>query len=383
MATTKWTKKELLSRPIEHIDITAFDARPVIDSYRDMAYTSRTLANAADIYSMMLKDKECAVVVTLAGSLISAGLKDALITMVECNMIDAIVSTGANIVDQDFFEGLGFKHYIAPGSPEAPPVDDMTLRNLMIDRIYDTYINEDDLRACDHATYEIFNAFAPGAYSSRELIESMGSYLANNPKYAKNKSIVKTCFQKRVPIFVPAFSDCSAGFGVVLQQTEAIEEGRGQVAIDSGKDFRELTDIKLACKDTGLLMLGGGVPKNFAQDIVVAAELLNERKGGKARGDIGMHKYAIQMTVADSRDGALSGSTLREACSWGKVDVVHEQMVFGELSALFPLLASDAYHRKAWKARKGFKFADLYGKTTGAPDFGAKVKIAKRQTVKA
>ncbi len=366
---TKWTKKDLLSRPIEHIDITAFDARPVIDSYRDMAYSSRTLAQAADIYSMMLKDKECAVIVTLAGSLVSAGLKKALVTLVENNMIDAIVSTGANIVDQDFFEGLGFKHYIAPGSPEAPPVDDMTLRNMMIDRIYDTYINEDDLRACDHATYEIFNAFAPGAYSSREFIEAMGAYLANNPKYAKNESLVKSCYQKRVPIFVPAFSDCSAGFGIVLQQTEAIEEGRGQVAIDSGKDFRELTDIKLACKDTGLLMLGGGVPKNFAQDIVVAAELLNERKGGKARGDIGMHKYAIQMTVADSRDGALSGSTLREACSWGKVDVVHEQMVFGELSALFPLLASDAYHRKAWKSRKGFKFADMYEKGDGMPEF--------------
>lgn len=369
MANGKWTKKDLLSRPVKHIDITAFDARPVIDSYREMAYSSRTLANAADIYSMMLKDKDCGVVLTLAGSLISAGLKKAIITLVENNMIDAIVSTGANIVDQDFFEGLGFKHYIAPGSPEAPPVDDMTLRNWMIDRIYDTYIDEDDLRACDHATYEIFNAFAPGAYSSREFIEAMGAYLANNPKFAKNESIVKTCFQKRVPIFVPAFSDCSAGFGIVLQQTEAIEQGRGQVAIDSGKDFRELTDIKLACKDTGLLMLGGGVPKNFAQDIVVAAELLNERKGGKARGDIGMHKYAIQMTVADSRDGALSGSTLREACSWGKVDVVHEQMVFGELSALFPLLASDAFHRKAWKSRKGFKFADLFEKGEGMPTF--------------
>jgi deoxyhypusine synthase len=369
MANGKWTKKELLSRPVEHIDITQFDARPVIDSYREMAYTSRTLAQAADIYSMMLKDKECAVILTLAGSLISAGLKKAIITLIENGMVDAIVSTGANIVDQDFFEGLGFKHYIAPGSPEAPPVDDLTLRDLMIDRIYDTYINEDDLRDCDHATYEVFNAFAPGAYSSREFIEAMGAYLANNAKYAKNESIVKTCFEKRVPIFVPAFSDCSAGFGIVLQQTEAIEQGRGQVAFDSGKDFRELTDIKLACKDTGLLMLGGGVPKNFAQDIVVAAELLNERKGGKARGDIGMHKYAVQMTVADSRDGALSGSTLREACSWGKVDVVHEQMVFGELTALFPLLASDAYHRKAWKGRKGFKFADLYEKGDGLPAF--------------
>ncbi len=360
---TKWTKKDLLKNPIQHIDITKFDARGIIDSYREMAYTSRTLANAADIYSMMLKDKDCAVILTLAGSLISAGLKKAIITLLENNMVDAIVSTGANIVDQDFFEGLGFKHYIAPGSPEAPPVDDMTLRNLMIDRIYDTYIDEDDLRTCDAATKTVFeHLLEPGRLLQLRAVPSRpwGAYLAKN--HGKNESLVKTAFQKRVPIFCPAFSDCSAGFGIVLQQTEALEQDRGQVAIDSGKDFRELTDIKLACKDTGLLMLGGGVPKNFAQDIVVAAELLNERKGGKARGDIGMHKYAIQMTVADSRDGALSGSTLREACSWGKVDVVHEQMVFGELTALFPLLASDAYHRKAWKSRKQFKVTELFEK---------------------
>ena len=377
----KWTKKDLLSRPIEHVDITSFDARPVIDAYRQMAYSARTLANASDIYSMMLKDKDCAVILTLAGSLISAGLKNAIITLVENNMVDAIVSTGANIVDQDFFEGLGFEHYIAPGSPEAPPVDDMTLRNLMIDRIYDTYIDEDNLRDCDATTHTIFDQFEPGAYSSREFIEAMGAYL--NRKHPQNRSIVKTCYQKRVPIFVPAFSDCSAGFGIVLQQTEAIEEGRGQVAFDSGKDFRELTDIKLATKDTGLLMLGGGVPKNFAQDIVVAAELLAERKTGKGGADlrktseVGMHKYAVQMTVADSRDGALSGSTLREACSWGKVDIVHEQMVFGELSALFPLLASDAYHRANWKKRKDFKFSDLFEKGQGAPTFAKSVKRMK------
>jgi deoxyhypusine synthase len=360
-----WTKEQLLSKPIQHIDITSFDARPVIDSYRQMAYSSRTLANAADIYSMMLADKGCAVILTLAGSLISAGLKKAIITMLDNNMIDAIVSTGANIVDQDFFEGLGFKHYIAPGSPEAPPVDDLTLRDLMIDRIYDTYIDEDDLRDCDDTTKTIFDEFEPGAYSSREFIEAMGKYLAE--KHPKNESIVKTAYKKRVPIFVPAFSDCSAGFGIVLHQVERRERGEATVCFDSGADFRELTDIKLACPDTGLLMLGGGVPKNFAQDIVVAAELLAERKGGPSRGDISMHKYAVQMTVADSRDGALSGSTLREACSWGKVDVVHEQMVFGELTALFPILASDAYHRAKWKGRKGFRFADLLAESASQP----------------
>jgi deoxyhypusine synthase len=360
-----WTKRELLSRPVKHIDITAFDARPVIDSYRDMAYSSRTLAQAADIYNRMLADRECAVILTLAGSMISAGLKKAVVTLLENNMVDAIVSTGANIVDQDFFEGLGFKHYIAPGSPEAPPVDDLTLRDMMIDRIYDTYINEDDLRACDDTTKKIFDdccaQWGPGAYSSREFIDAMGAYLARN--HPKNESLVKTAHLRRIPIFVPAFSDCSAGFGIVLHQVERGEQGLAAVAFDSGKDFRELTDIKLACRDTGLLMMGGGVPKNFAQDIVVAAELLSERKGGQARGDIGMHKYAIQFTVADSRDGALSGSTLREACSWGKVDVVYEQMVFGEYSALFPLLASDAYHRGAWKKRKAFRFADMFEKS--------------------
>ncbi|MCC6285508.1 MAG: deoxyhypusine synthase [Phycisphaerales bacterium] len=377
-----WTKKDLLARPVEHIDITAFDARPIVEAYRKMAYSSRTLAHAADIYSMMLADKGCGVILTLAGSMISAGLKKAVVTLIENNMVDAIVSTGANIVDQDFFEGLGYRHYIAPGSPEAPPVDDPTLRDMMIDRIYDTYIDEDDLRACDEATKQVFDEFCaargPGAYSSRELIDAMGAYLAR--KHPRNESIVLSCHRKRVPIFVPAFSDCSAGFGIVLHQVEAREEGRPHLAIDSGADFRELTEIKFACQDTGLMMMGGGVPKNFAQDIVVAAELLSERKGGKARGDIGMHKYAIQFTVADSRDGALSGSTLREACSWGKVDVVHEQMVFGEYSALFPILASDAFHRGAWKKRKGFKFADLFEQPAAArvPEKPAKKRAASR-----
>lgn len=345
-AATTWTKDKLLSRPVEHIDITGFDARPIIKAYRETAFQARNLANAADIYDMMLADTGCAVILTLAGSMVSAGLKEAIITLIENNMVDAIVSTGANIVDQDFFEGLGFRHYIAPGSPEAPVVDDPTLRELMIDRIYDTYINEDELRACDDTTKKIFDAQEPGAYSSRELIDAMGAYLAEH--HPKARSIVLTCHKKRVPIFVPAFSDCSAGFGIVLHQVE--KGGENCVAFDSGKDFRELTQIKLVCPDTGLLMLGGGVPKNFAQDIVVAAELLNH--------DAPMHKYAVQLTVADSRDGALSGSTLREACSWGKVDVVHEQMVFGEATTTFPILASDAYHRASWKKRPARKLAD-------------------------
>ncbi len=361
MSNSTPTKAELLSNPIEHIDITAFDARPIMDAYSKTAFQARNAARAASIYSQMLGDTKCAVILTLAGSLVSAGMKEAIITLLENNMVDAIVSSGANLIDQDFFEGLGFQHYIAPGSPEAPPVDDPTLRDLAIDRIYDTLINEDELRICDDTAKAIFDSFEPGAYSSRQLLEGFGKYLDDNQP--KSRSILRTAYKRGVPVFCPAFSDCSAGFGVVLHQAERHAAGQGSISIDSGRDFAELTQIKLHTMeqggDTGLFMLAGGVPKNFVQDIVVSAELLIE-KGLAAGGETPMHKYAIQITVADARDGALSGSTLREACSWGKVDVVHEQMVFGEVTSIFPLIASDAYHRKAWAKRPQRKLAELF-----------------------
>jgi deoxyhypusine synthase len=144
-----------------------------------------------------------------------------------------------------------------------------------------------------------------------------------------------------VPIFVPAFSDSSAGFGLVLHQWE--RKNAPKVTIDSVKDFLELTKIKIASENTGLLMIGGGVPKNFAQDVTVAADIIG--------GNASMHKYAVQITVADERDGGLSGSTLKEAQSWGKVDEGYEQMVYAEATLAFPLLASFAYHRGNWKRR--------------------------------
>jgi deoxyhypusine synthase len=124
------------------------------------------------------------------------------------------------------------------------------------------------------------------------------------------------------------------------------------VAIDSVKDFYELTQIKIANPTTGIFMLGGGVPKNFTQDIVVAAEILGD--------EAPMHKYAVQVTVADVRDGALSSSTLKEASSWGKVDTVFEQMVFAEATLAVPLIAGYGYHKGNWKARKAKHFGRLF-----------------------
>ncbi|HEY1893748.1 MAG TPA: deoxyhypusine synthase family protein, partial [Chthoniobacterales bacterium] len=123
------------------------------------------------------------------------------------------------------------------------------------------------------------------------------------------------------------------------------------LSIDSAKDFLELTKIKIASKQSGLFMIGGGVPKNFAQDTVVAGDYLGF--------DVGMHKYAVQITVADARDGALSGSTLKEANSWGKVDQGAEQMVYAEATIALPLIAGYAYHKGSWKNRKARNYAKL------------------------
>src|ERR1700735_144930 len=345
------TKKELLKTPIQHIDLATHNVVPLVDAMASMAYTSRDTARAASIYERMLRDTDCGVILCLAGSLISAGLQKVFVQMIRNNMVDAIVSTGANIVDQDFFEALGFHHYIA-GDEYKYGNGDGDLRELMIDRIYDTFIDEEELRICDDTTEKITNSMDARASSSREFIAAMGKYLADNartPANGHNDSIVLAAYEKGVPIFCPAFSDCSAGFGLVAHQHE--RQGKPHVSIDSAKDFYELTQLKMANPTTGLLMIGGGVPKNFAQDIVVAADVLG--------ADATMHKYAIQITVADARDGALSGSTLKEASSWGKVDLTYEQMVFAEATIAVPLIAGYAFHKDAYKARTGKKFAQV------------------------
>lgn len=341
-------KAELLATTVEHIDITSFDSRPIIDSMRKMSFSSRDTARAADIFNMALEDEACSPWLILAGSTSAGGCMDVYRDMVKFGMVDAVVATGASIVDMDFFEALGFKHYQAAGQ-----VDDNILRSHYIDRIYDTYIDEEELQACDHAIYEIASRLEPRGYSSREFIWEMGKWLSEgNAK--KPGSLIQTAYEEGAPIFCPAFVDSSAGFGLVKHQKERMAEGKPYMMLDAIADFRELTDIKIAAGVTGLFMVGGGVPKNFAQDTVVCAEILGV--------EADMHKYAVQITVADVRDGACSSSTLQEAASWGKVQTTYEQMVFAEATTVVPLIGSDAYHRGAWKKRQPRRWNKLFGK---------------------
>jgi deoxyhypusine synthase len=334
------SKRDYFSEPIQHIDVTQHNTVPLVDAMRSMAFTARDLARAADIFDRMLRDRDCGVILCLAGSLISAGLKKVFVEMIRCNMADAIVSTGANIVDQDFFEALGFRHYIAQDRFKSG-LHDNELLDLSIDRIYDTLIDEEELRVCDDTVRQIADSVEPRPYSSREFLIEMGAHLERAGAKTQD-SIVLEAYRKQVPIFCPAFSDSSAGFGLIAHQHSRGDKAK--VSIDSAKDFLELALWKTRLPNTGLFMVGGGVPKNFAQDITVAADIL----GFEAN----MHQYAIQVTVADVRDGGLSGSTLKEANSWGKVETTYEQMVYCEATLAVPLLVSYAYHKGSWRTRQ-------------------------------
>ena len=336
------SKKDFLNKPVEHIDITKFDARPIISSMEKMSFVSRETANAAKIYNEMLSEKDCTIFLTLAGSTSAAGCMHIYRDLVKYNMVDAIVATGASIIDMDFFEALGFKHY--QGSQFQ---DDTELRKNYIDRIYDTYIDEEELQHCDKVIGEIADSLEPRPYTSREFISELGKYLKKNAK--KKGSLIEMSYDYQVPIFCPAFTDSSAGFGLVMHQEK---NPKKHMTIDSIREFRELTEIKIKSKGSGLLMIGGGVPKNFIQDTVICAELLGK--------DVDMHKYAIQITVADTRDGACSSSTLKEASSRGKVDTSKEQMVFAEATSVIPLIASDAYHKGEWKKRDRKNFSKIF-----------------------
>ncbi len=335
-------KKDFLTEPVKHIDIKSFDSAEIIEGFRGMSFTARDTARAADIFSQMINDKDCTIILCIAGSTSAGGCMQIYADMVRHNMADVVVATGAAIVDMDFFEALGFSHF--KGSPH---VDDRKLRELYIDRIYDTFIDEEQLQTCDNTTKRIADSLDKRPYSSREFIKEMGKYLVGNA--VKKDSLVQAAYENDVPVFCPAFSDSSAGFGLVKHQAE---NPSSHVSIDSVKDFRELTEIKIKSPVSGLFMIGGGVPKNFAQDAVVCAEILGE--------SVPMHKYAVQITVADVRDGACSSSTLKEASSWGKVDTGCEQMVYAEATSVLPLIVSYVYHRRDWQNREKRQWSRIF-----------------------
>ena len=271
--------------------------RSVYRLARDMArlgFQAGQLGRSVEAWERMLAEEEITIFLGLAGAMVPAGLRKLVSFMISERLVDCVVSTGANLF-HDLCEGLGVVHY--RGDPLA---DDAALREEGIDRIYDVYVSEAGLQRGDRYVAEFVKTLDPGrSYSSRELMEMLG-------KKMPATTLLGSASRAGVPVFVPALSDSSIGIGMVL----AWREGH-KVVVDQIKDVDEISQITEKSSQTGVVFVGGGVPKNFIQQTKVVADLCGKYRGG--------HNYAIQYTIDSPHFGGLSGCTFSEGVSWGKI----------------------------------------------------------------
>ncbi len=334
----KKEKIEFLSETVKPVDLEKSKSIvDLVESFKDMSIQARRIGLCAEVLDNMLTDPDRpTVLLGLAGPLIAAGLRKTIRDMVANGLVDVIVSTGA-VLYQDIYQARGFHHY--KGDPE---VDDTKLRDLYIDRIYDTYVDEEKFWETDCWIGQFADTLPPGNYSSRAFIEKLGSILKDD------NSIVATAVKKGIPIFSPAINDSSIGIGLTEHYHRCIKNGRKGVSIDSIRDNYELTQIVVKSQKTAAIYVAGGVPKNYINDSVVMSYIFGKNTGG--------HTYALQITTDVPHWGGLSGSTLDEATSWGKINKkAYKAMAFVEPSVSLPLLAGYALQKNLAKNRKPLK----------------------------
>jgi deoxyhypusine synthase len=291
-------RKELLSTPVNQLDLSrATSIRALVDAWSRTSIQSRSVSECAHVYENMISDEDRPTIfLGLSGALIAGGLRKVIRDLVEAGFVDVIVSTGA-IVYQDIYQAQGYKHYM--GTPKA---DDAVLHDLYIDRIYDAYVDEVGFVKTDDVIAEIAAALPPRKYSTREFMRELGTRAAADPD-----SIVGTAAKRGVPIFVPAIADSSIGIGLTGLYRAAKKANEKLMQLDTIQDNYEIAQIVLKSKKTGTIYIGGGVPKNYIND---AAVMLDYTQG---------HSYVFQITTDAPHWGGLTGSTLDEAKSWGKV----------------------------------------------------------------
>ncbi len=309
----------------------------LVEAMRGASVQARNLGLCAEVLRNLYADRDRpTVMLGLAGPLIAAGLRKVLRDLVAGGYIDVIVSTGA-ILYQDIYQARGGGHYA--GDPAA---DDDRLHRLLIDRIYDTYVDEEKFIATDSWVGHMADELPPGNLSSRAFLDHLAAKL-DDPQ-----SIVRCAYERGVPMFAPAINDSSLGIGLTHHYYRARRAGRPRLAIDSIRDNYELTQIVVKSKKTAAIYIAGGVPKNYINDSVVMAYIFEEERG---------HSYAVQLTADNPHWGGLSGSTLKEAVSWGKIRAqATTAMCFVEPSVSLPMLAGYALQRRLAAGRKRLVF---------------------------
>lgn len=312
----------------------------VTDLLAGMAKTGfqgRKLGESVGVWRSMLADPECTIFFGLSGAMIPAGMQRCLVEMAKRHYIDVIVSTGANIF-HDICEHAGICHYL--GHHNA---DDCELYRKGIDRIYDVFAFEEDFRTVDRGIAAWGETIAPFRGSSREFIARYGRHLAT--ERPEHESLTSVCAKEGIPIFIPALADSSIGIGLLIARRRGFD-----VDIDQIADADEITCMVEEAKKTGVIYVGGGVPKNFIQQTQVIGSIHEK--------DLGGHDYAIQYTTDAPHWGGLSGCTFDEAISWGKESAesrnvqVHVDATIALPIVLSALISGNAERVKKRRGRK-------------------------------
>lgn len=314
------------NNPTVPIDVKDRSVSELIDGMLKTGFQGRKLAESVQAWHNMLKEKNTTVLMGLSGAMVPAGMRRVLSYMIQERMIDCLVSTGANLF-HDCHEALGRKHYV--GSHLA---NDEKLFEQGVDRIYDVFAVEEEFRTADNLIADFAEEIGEISCSSREFIYLLGKELVK--RGAAEDSIVVSAYRHNVPIFVPALSDSSIGIGLTIARRRGLK-----LEIDQIKDVDEITQIVEKSERTGVVYVGGGVPKNFIQQTEVIASILGM--------DIGGHDYAIQYTSDSPHWGGLSGCTFDEAVSWGKIAPQAKKVqVFVDATIALPIVIH-ALHEKS------------------------------------
>jgi len=294
-------RKNFLEETIKHLDLERTKTiGDLVEAMRFCSFQARSLAHCFDVYRSVLSDSDRPTIFFgLAGAMVPGGMRKIVVDMIGKKLIDVLVTTGANLY-HDVCEAHGVRHYV--GSTQ---VDDVKLKSLKINRIYDTFADDIEFLRVDEAICALTSEFEPKEYSCREYLLELG--LRTND----DQSILHAAAKYGVPIFCPALSDSSIGIALTKYYLEAKENGMKTLTINQIRDNYEIAQIKMKSKRTGMIFVGGGVPKNYVQQLEVLLEVLDSRRGG--------HDYAIQITTDKPFWGGLSGATFEEAQSWGKI----------------------------------------------------------------
>ncbi len=281
-------------KPVKHIktkpDMKVDDL--VMEMQLSGVFGAGRLAEATNTTEAMIKDKDCKVFFGLAGAMVPGGMKEIIIDLLESGWVDVFVTTGANLT-HDLVEALGYKHYAGQSS-----ADDAELNKKGIDRIYDSYMPNDAYGGLEDFLQKVFKEIKNKKMSIKEFLWEIGKRLSEENEKTK-KSILRICYKKRIPIFCPAIADS----GIGLQVWNFIQ--KNNLNVEAFDDLKEIMGLAWTSKKSGVIYIGGGVPKNFIQ------QAMQLTKGAS---------YAVQITTDHPEAGGSSGASLKEGMSWGKLN---------------------------------------------------------------